>query len=126
MLEKFTPDEIAQLKLELRNYKPQSNKTNLCEQDIVRLERAFSEYRDRIGIFPSYDLKRDIWDICDWAVCNLRIDTKPGKFGRDKYKRSSYVRPEDTEVYRELFHRIVDAILEMKKPIKEHFPMLEE
>ena len=124
MLEKFTPEEIAQIRQELKHYKPQSNKSNLCESDIKRLDEAFADYRNKLGVFASSDLKLEIWDICDYVVCNLRIDTK--KVGRNKYKRSSYVPHEDREDFRETFRKIVDVILEMKKPIKERFSMMDE
>lgn len=124
MLEKFTLEEIEQIKKELKDYRPDTlKKQDVCKADIQRLKEAYDdeEHRSR-AIWPSYDINTALFTICDHITSNYAVNARKSMNGKVIYKHRGYVRKETKEIYRQAFMRMTDIIIELKQ--ENYFPTM--
>ena len=69
MIEKFTEEELAQIKKELKERDSKSQKEYLTDREVRRLEMLFprQEYSPQ-GLYPASELKLALFMICDYCT----------------------------------------------------------
>lgn len=119
MLEKFTPEEIEQLRQELKFRDRSSQKSILIEDELRRIERAFDRnIYSPMELYPAYEIKGALTTIVDHATGNYALKVRPThKKPNPHYTRNVTVPVVKEDVYLELVHRIVDAVIELKLPL---------
>ena len=119
MLEKFTPEEIEQLRQELKFRDRSSQKSILIERDLRRIEKAFDRnLYSPMELYPAYEIKGALTTIVDHATGNYALKVKPThKKPNPHYTRNVTVPAAIADVYAELVRRIVDAVIELKLPM---------
>lgn len=116
MLERFTEEEIAQIKRELGQLERKAQKSKLVEQEMVRLEKLFPRGKYLVTGSVSYrntisELKEDMMAICDHITHNYTLKAKPtARHKGEHYVRAGCVPGEVSEIYRQAFSDLVDVI----------------
>lgn len=100
MIEKFSEEELRQIKKELGISKTDMRKMNVFRAEKSMLEELWNEK-------PFMD-SRCVFNIIDIALCNVKEHTYG--ISKGKYGTSVVVKEEDIDEYRQMFHKIVEII----------------
>lgn len=132
MLEKFTEEEIEQIKQELKTRDRKAQKGKLIEQQMVRLEKLFPRDKCQVTGSVSYrhtitELKECLLTVCDHITHNYALKKKgTARCGGEHYVRAAFIPAEVEDRYREAFTMLVDVIEEWYLPWPEGERMAEE
>lgn len=100
MIEKFSDEELRQIKIELGIAKTDMRKTNVFRAEKSMLEELWNEK-------PFMD-SRCVFNAIDIALCNVKEYTYGVSKG--KYGTSVIVKEEDIGEYRQMFLEILEII----------------
>lgn len=116
MLERFTEEEIAQIKRELSERDRKAQKSKLVENEMRRLEALFPRNKYQVTGSVSYrntitELKEYLLAVCDHITHNYTLRAKPTMRQKgEHYVRATCVPGEIEERYRQAFSDLVDVI----------------
>ncbi|MBQ8082250.1 MAG: hypothetical protein IJ240_10200 [Clostridia bacterium] len=132
MLEKFTEEEIEQIKRELKKRDSKARKEKLIEQQMYRLEKLFPRDKYQVTGSVSYrhtvtELKECLLTICDHITHNYALKKKgTARHDGEHYVRAGLIPAETEDRYREAFTMLVDVIEEWYLPWPEGDRIAEE
>lgn len=116
MIERFTPEELDQIRKELKEVDHVSQKDKLLKPEYFRLVRAlgFKQYEELRSSFSLFDVKNAITMLVDHALKNY----VPNPRGKKSWKRSASVPDKMASKYVEVYGKIVDVLEEAAEPWK--------
>lgn len=118
MLEKFTVEEINELRKELKDYDRKNQKSIFIQDELNRIDAIFDreKYRKKY-IYPDRDIREALTTIADHITGNYVRKTRFTKAINDTHWVRATCIPADKEaVYKEAVSRIVDVIVDLKMP----------
>ena len=120
MLEKFTPEEIAQLKKELKELTSGEQKLQLVEDAIEKVyelpkREGDSPYLRGYYSKPRKDIRNSLLALCDMTLANYTLKmrkTKNDTHSTEVYSRRTGVPAEMANDYKEMCGRLVAIVAE--------------
>lgn len=130
MLEKFTPEEIEQIKKELGILDERSFKSEVVAAHRYRLDqymRSLPGYEDKDSPFSTKGCRRiqscsvhfEAYAFTDLILENFEPSSRKNKYGNRTWKRSAYVEPGLREQYARVYGRLVDIFIEENSKMRE-------
>ena len=124
MLEKFTPEEILQIKKELGILDTRSFKSEVVAEHLYRLDQYMETlpgYEDKDSPYSTKrtDVRFEIYALTDLILENFEPSTKKNRYGNRTWKRSAYVEPELREQYARVYGKLVDIYTEENSKMRE-------
>ena len=119
MIEKFTPEELAQIRKELREKDHVSRKEFLLKEQLQRALRAL--HYDQVKMdncsFVSAEIKNALTLLVDHALNNyMKDEAKSRNAGKTLYKRNTLIPGNMEKKYLEAYTKIVDVLEEISEP----------
>lgn len=111
MIEKFTQEELDIIREELKNLPKDYMKRSLCSESFHRMYNAFKKQDSYDGIY-CHDVSDALLMVADFTFCNYEKNPK----NMDRYRRSTLVRKEYGEEYKQFIDDVVTLI---EKNIRE-------
>ena len=110
MIEKFSKEELAIIREELKNLPRDHMKRDLCHDSFMRLRDAFKAQKEYDGIYGR-ELEDSIITLADYSLCNYEISPNAKGKNAGKYRRSIFVRNEFADEYSECVNEIIDVLI---------------
>ena len=124
MIEKFTPEELAQIKKELGILDERSFKSEVVAAHRYRLDqymRSLPGYDDKDSPFSTKgcSVHFEVYAFTDLILENFEPSSRKNKYGNRTWKRSAYVEPGLREQYARVYGRLVDIFIEENSKMRE-------
>jgi len=119
LIEKFTPEELAQIRKELREKDRVSQKDRILAGDFRRAIKAihFDQGKTEGGSFGIHEVKGALTLLVDHALNNYVVNDKRTDYkGRTMYKRNPLIPGEMEEKYQAAYKKLVDVLEEISEP----------
>ena len=120
MIEKFTPEELIQIRRELNERDRVSQKDKLLREQYSRAINALDFRRDPElqNSFSVFDVKNALTLLVDHALKNYTVNEKkqPNSRGSRVWKRNPLVPDEIADKYLAAYTRIVDVLEDISEP----------
>ena len=114
MIEKFTKEELEQIKKELKAEPKGIQKRTLLAKEIHETVQHYKTRAEYKGIYFR-ELEDAIFLICDHALCNYGLNPNRGGC----YRREIYIKPELGDEYYEMAKELFEIV---NKHYKEKMP----
>ena len=122
MIEKFTEEELAQIRAEIRERDRVSQKDRLLANQFRRALKVlhFDQGKTDSGSFGIFEVKGALTLLVDHAMNNYVVNERKRDFkGRKMYKRNALVPGDMEQKYLAAFTRLVDTLEEFSEPWKK-------
>ena len=121
MIEKFTPEELAQIRKELREKDRVTQKDHLLKDQFNRAICALGFRRDPDlqASFSAFDVKSALTLLVDHALKNYTVNDRKRGNQRTTWKRNPLVPAEIEGKYLDVYTRLVDVLEETSVPWKK-------
>lgn len=112
MIEKFTPEELAQIRKELKEMDRSTQKSNLLYEQYVRAINVLGIKSDEelSRSFSSFDVKNAMTMLCDHALKNYELNQRKSLPNKRIWKRTSSIPTGKEERYLECYTSLVDVL----------------
>lgn len=121
LIEKFTPEELTQIRNELREKDRVSQKDRILAGEFRRALRAlhFDQGKTEGGSFGIFEVKSALTLLVDHALNNYVVNEKKHDYkGQKMYKRNPLIPGEMEEKYLAAYTKLVDVLEEFSVPLE--------
>lgn len=121
MIEKFTPEELEQIRKELRERDRCSTKDRLLEEQLSRVISAFGFKGDpeMMSSFSTFDVKNAMTLLVDHALNNYVLNEKKTRAQKRIWKRNAQVPGAIERKYLDVYTRLADVLVGASEPWKK-------
>ena len=111
MIEKFTKEEIAIIREELKNLPKSHMKRDLCAEQFKKLRNIFSAQKEYKGIY-NHEVEDAILLIADHVLCNYEVtpSTRKQKDNEQKYRRAVFVNDKISDSYKAFVDELIGVM----------------
>ena len=120
MIEKFTPEELAQIRAELKARDHMSQKDCLLREQMQRLSKVlYIGEKQAANCYARFDVKSAMTVLVDNAMNNYELNPRKAEKGVTEWRRRNSVPDLIAEKYLTAYTRLVDVLEEIAEPWEE-------